>query len=149
MLKVKFYENAEDELLRFAVIFARKNSQWIFCKHKERDTYEAAGGHREPGEDILATAKRELYEETGAIDYELIPVSIYSVTGKNSVVTRNEETFGMLYYAEVHELGELPDSEIEKIVIQEELPEKWTYPEIQPILLQKIREILQSERSTI
>lgn len=142
MLKVKFYENAEDELLKFAVIFAKKDNQWIFCKHKERDTYESAGGHRDPGEDILTTARRELYEETGAIDYELLPISIYSVTGSNSIVHNDEETFGMLYFAEVHELGELPDSEMEKIILQEELPEQWTYPEIQPILLQKIREIL-------
>jgi 8-oxo-dGTP diphosphatase len=142
MLEVKFYEKAEDALLKFAVIFAKKDNLWIFCKHKKRNTYEAAGGHREPGEDILAAAKRELYEETGAIDYELMPVSIYSVTGRNSVVNQDEETFGMLYYAKVHELGELPVSEMEKIIIQEELPEQWTYPEIQPILLQKIREML-------
>lgn len=67
MLEVKFYDTVDDSLLKFAVIISQSNGKWVFCKHKERDTYEAPGGHREVGEDILETAKRELQEETGAI----------------------------------------------------------------------------------
>ena len=66
MLKVKFYDTVNDELLKFAVIISQSNGKWVFCKHKERDTYEVPGGHREAGENILETAKRELQEETGA-----------------------------------------------------------------------------------
>ena len=65
MLEVKFYDTVDDSLLKFAVIISQSNGKWVFCKHKERDTYEAPGGHREAGEDILETAKRELQEETG------------------------------------------------------------------------------------
>ena len=71
MLEVKFYDTVDDSLLKFAVIISQSNGKWIFCKHKERDTYEAPGGHREVGEDILETAKRELQEETGAIVCEI------------------------------------------------------------------------------
>ena len=67
MLEVKFYDTVDDSLLKFAVIISQSNGKWVFCKHKERDTYEAPGGHREVGEDILETAKRELQEETGAM----------------------------------------------------------------------------------
>ena len=67
MLEVKFYDTVDDSLLKFAVIISQSNGKWVICKHKERDTYEAPGGHREAGEDILETAKRELQEETGAI----------------------------------------------------------------------------------
>ena len=67
MLEVKFYDTVDDSLLKFAVIISQSNGKWVICKHKERDTYEAPGGHREVGEDILETAKRELQEETGAI----------------------------------------------------------------------------------
>ena len=61
--EVKFYDSVDDSLLKFAVILAKKDGQWIFCKHRDRDTFEVPGGHREPGEDIIDTAKRELYED--------------------------------------------------------------------------------------
>ena len=44
-LEVKFYDTVNDELLKFAVIISRSNGKWVFCKHKERDTYEVPGGH--------------------------------------------------------------------------------------------------------
>ena len=70
MLEVKFYDNVSDELLKFAVIISKTNGKWVFCKHKERETYEVPGGRREVGESILETAKRELVEETGAVDFK-------------------------------------------------------------------------------
>ena len=65
---------------------------------KKRDTFELAGGHREENETILETASRELREETGAEEFEIKPVCVYSVTGKTRVVKEeNVETFGMLF----------------------------------------------------
>lgn len=57
MLDVKFYDTIDDALLKFAVVISQSKGKWVFCKHKERDTYEVPGGHREEGEDILETAK--------------------------------------------------------------------------------------------
>ena len=48
-MEVKFYDTVNDELLKFAVIISQSNGKWVFCKHKERDTYEVPGGHREAG----------------------------------------------------------------------------------------------------
>ena len=42
-LCVNFYEQAEDSAVRFSVIVARCKNEWIFCRHRERDTWECPG----------------------------------------------------------------------------------------------------------
>lgn len=136
MLEVNFYDTIDDELLTFAVIIAKTNGKWVFCKHKERYTYEVPGGRREPGETILETAKRELWEETGAIDYTMEPICVYSVKGKTRINKSDDDiSYGMLYVANIHSFEAELHSEIEKIIITEELVDDWTYPLIQPKLL--------------
>lgn len=135
-MQVNFYNQIEDPLLKFAVIIAKYKGKWVFCKHKLRDVYELPGGHRENDETILETAKRELYEETGALDYLIKPICVYGVVGKNRVNQTNKEMYGMLYYADVYIFEKTLHSEIEKIVFLDQLPDLWTYPEIQPKLIQ-------------
>ena len=137
MIEVKFYEDVADEFLKFAVIISKTKNKWIFCKHKERDTYEVPGGRRELGENIFDTAKRELREETGAVEFEIKPVCVYSVKGKTRVNVE-DESFGMLFIADVFSFEEL-HSEIEKILITDTLVEDWTYPLIQPKLIEEAR----------
>lgn len=142
MIEVKFYTEIEDAKLKFAVIIAKTQGKWVFCKHKERNTYEVPGGHREMGENILDTAKRELREETGAIDFDLTQICVYSVIGKTRVNNdENEENFGMLYFADIKSFEDELNSEMEKILITEQLPDEWTYPQIQPKLMEKAAEL--------
>ena len=136
-MEIKFYEKVDDELLKFAVIISKTDDKWVFCKHKERDTYEVPGGHREDGESIDVTAERELQEETGAVDYSIEPVCVYSVTGKNRVNETGEEMYGMLYFANITEFENELHSEMEKVCIFEDLPTNWTYPLIQPKLIEE------------
>ena len=135
--EVKFYDTVEDARIKFAVIVSRSRGKWVFCKHKERDTFEAPGGHREIGEEILDTAKRELYEETGAIKYEIRPVCYYSVTTPDAF--SGEETFGGLFFAEIETFEDELHSEIERIYLMEDLPSRWTYPQIQPKLIEEVK----------
>lgn len=127
--EVEFAElsEVEDRALKYAVIVAKSGGKWVLCKHRERNTLEFPGGHREPGETILEAARRELYEETGALDYDLTTVCAYKVWD-----------YGILCAAEIRSFeGEL-HREIEWVVLADTLPEKWTYPAIHPKLLAEV-----------
>jgi 8-oxo-dGTP diphosphatase len=133
-MKVEILElgNIQHEKLKYAVICAFFQGKWIFVRNKERCTWEIPGGRREDGEDINATGTRELFEESGARKFTITPICDYSVT------VETQSTYGRLFYAEVEELGDLPESEIDEIKLSKELPNLLTYPEIQPILHKQI-----------
>ena len=105
----------------------------MFCRHRERDTFEVPGGHREPGEAIADTARRELCEETGAVAYDIKPVCVYSVTAPDK--NGGAETFGGLFFAEIESFESELHSEIESVHLFDDLPQSWTYPDIQPKLI--------------
>ena len=137
-IQVNFYEQVEDELLKFAVIISKTDGKWVFCKHKTRDTYEVPGGHREMGETIFETAERELREETGAIDFNISPICVYSVKGKTKVNEKiDDESFGMLFYANIFSFEKELHSEMEKIIVTNDLVDNRTYPLIQPKLIEE------------
>ena len=136
-MAVNFYEEVDDALLRFAVIVAKTEGKYVFCKHRLRDTLEVPGGHREPGEAILDTARRELYEETGAVDFDIWPVCVYSVIAEDNF--DGQESFGMLYFAQIRAFEPELHSEIERIIVTDEMPSDWTYPDIQPKLLEELQ----------
>lgn len=138
MTEVKFYDNIDDELLKFAVIISKTQNKYVYCKHKDRDTWEVPGGHREDGENIIDTAKRELYEETGALEYDIEKVCVYSVTTPDKL-NYGEESFGMLFFADIKCFETELHNEIEKIAIMDELPKRWTYPDIQPHLINEAK----------
>ena len=76
-----------------------------------------------------------MYEETGAIDFEIQPICVYSVIAEDNF--DGEETFGMLYFATVKQLEPELQNEIEKIVITDQMPLAYTYPDIQPKLFKE------------
>lgn len=118
-MEVTFHNQQEipDEEIKFAVIAASFQGKWIFCRHRERRTWECPGGHREAGENIDETARRELWEETGTVKASITAVCVYKVWN-----------YGMLYFAEVEELEAIPEaSEIKEILLSDTLPAELTY----------------------
>lgn len=142
MIEVTFEDKmaVENRLLKYAVIVSRYQDKWVFSKHRDRDTWEIPGGTREPGEAILDTANRELYEETGALGYQLTPICAYCVTS-------DSKSYGLLCYADISSLGQLPPSEISQIQLFDEEPATLTYPLIQPFLFAKVKSWLAENAS--
>ncbi len=131
MIKVSFDElgTIDDNEFKFAVICAKYDDKWIFCRHKDRSTWEIPGGHREINEAIEETARRELIEETGAKEFNITPLTVYGVEKDG------EKTYGVLFFAEVTGLGEISiDSEIKEITLVDTISDELTYPQIQPYL---------------
>lgn len=60
-------DEVDHELMKFAVIIATFQNQYIIIHNNKRGGWEIPGGSRETGESIVQTASRELYEETGAV----------------------------------------------------------------------------------
>jgi 8-oxo-dGTP diphosphatase len=139
MTDVKFY-NADyepKESLTYSVISARYRDKWVFVRHHLRTTFEIPGGHIEPGETSDQAAKRELWEETGAINFKIECIATYSVT------KGGETGWGRLYLAHIESIGPVPDiSEISEVIMEDHLPEKNTHPDIQPYLYKKALEHL-------
>jgi 8-oxo-dGTP pyrophosphatase MutT (NUDIX family) len=130
---------------KYADIMAVYEGRWIFCKHKKRTTWENPGGHIEAGETPLEAAKRELFEETGAIEFDIEPLCDYWISGKlNGVEIAGH---GQAYFANVRTLIDLPSQwEMEKICFLDAPPPNLTYPdytrEIFPLAVQKGESII-------
>lgn len=140
LLFCKFYEDKEisHRKLQFAVIVSIYKNQLVFVRHKDRDTYEVPGGKRNGyTENINECACRELVEETGATKFNITPLCTYGIR-KN--IKGSSEYYGKLFYAEIEELGELPDTEIGEVILSNVVPENLTYPHIQPNILKKLNE---------
>jgi 8-oxo-dGTP diphosphatase len=143
MTEVKFFDPSfnPEVKLTYSVIASKYGSRWLYVRHTGRGTWEIPGGHIEQDETPDMAAGRELREETGALDFKLECVATYAVI-------RNGKTgYGRLYLAEIFKLGPVPDiSEISEVRIMESLPADLTYPDIQPLLFERILAHLHQRR---
>jgi 8-oxo-dGTP diphosphatase len=77
-------------------------------------------------------AKRELHEETGAVSFDIRPIFDYWAGDDSSGAT------GMVFYADIKGLGNLPESEMERVECFEVLPSNLTYKDITPRLFKHL-----------
>ena len=99
-MEVRFFEpyEVEDHLFKFAVILARSGGKWVLCRHRDRTTWENPGGHREPGETMEETARRELLEETGFTANSLELVGVYTGPEEHAVYPNGDEVYNVEFF---------------------------------------------------
>ena len=139
MSKVRMEPLGNGRELRFVVILARQEGGWLFCQKRGRDSWELPGGHIEPGETPEEAARRELWEETGATRFVLLPAFDYwaDLGGGGA--------FGRVFFAAVEGRGPLPaEFEMARAEAFECPPEPQSYPAAHPLLLRHFRENFQA-----
>lgn len=124
----KTYEAGSLKEYKYVVILSEYQGKILLSQHKKRNTWETQGGHIEPGETPLEAARRELYEESGALEYEIAPLCDYwaGIPG--------DWANGMVFRAVISKLGPLPQSEMARVRTFDRLPSNVTYPAITPVL---------------
>lgn len=94
---------------KYVVVFSRYQGRLLFSRH------------------------RELWEESGAEEFTLTPVCGYRAWEGDSGAN------GVVFTAQITQLGEMPSHEMECVRLFDRLPEPLTYPGITPVLWQQVK----------
>lgn len=122
---------------KYVVVLSRCGGGILLSRHKDRTTWETQGGHIEPGETPEQAARRELFEESGALDYAIVPLFDY----RSEDAQTGQGANGVVFAAEISRLGPLPRSEMAQVRRFDRLPENVTYPAITPDLFARLEEM--------
>ena len=122
--------------LLFVVVCSFYRGQFLLSYHSSHHAWETQGGHIEEGESPDEAARRELYEESGVQDCEILPVCDYHAFDSKGSAS------GRVYAAVVHSLDVLPPYEMSRIQAFDTLPDHLTYPFVTPVLFQEAQKIL-------
>lgn len=132
MSKCKTFPLGHFQNPKYVVCLSRYEGEILLSRHQKRETWETQGGHIEKGETPLEAAKRELYEESGAMDFTLTPAFEYIWEGSGDA--------GVVFLADIKHLCAMPKSEIKEVALFVALPGHLTYPDITPTLFKVAHE---------
>ena len=120
---------------KYVVVLSRYRGKILLSRHRDRSTWETQGGHIEPGETPLEAARRELFEESGALEFDIRPVFDYWAGDDKSGAS------GQVFAAEIRRLGPMPNSEMAEVRTFDQVPPNVTYPAITPEIFASLEEM--------
>lgn len=114
------------------------NDKFVLCYNRKVNLWDCVGGRVEKGETPLTAAKRELYEETGAIDFDIVPVRDYKRFSEDGTFCYNNRE----YFVCVRKFSDLPQgSEMGKTGFFDVIPENFRYPNERDTKLEHFKHI--------
>ena len=124
--------------IHYVSLISKHQGKWVICHHKDRDVWDCPGGRIEAGETPIQAARRELYEETGAMQADFHPLYIYEILSDKGL------SYGIQYFCNIQEFTALPDYEMDRIDFVNELPlGSMKTPQVHSILIQDVDSIVQ------
>ena len=110
--------------IAYVRMVVKYNGKFVLSYHRKSKKWDCVGGRVEKDESPLAAAKRELFEETGAIDFDIVPIRDYERFLEDGTFYNNNRE----YFVNVYKFSDLPDgSEMEKIGFFDEIPDDFRY----------------------
>ena len=128
------------------VVVAWHEDQLVLVRKNDEETWSFPACEPAEDEDAADAAERVMYEQTGAEEFQLYPLTYYSYT------EGRQERNGQLFTAEIIDYEDLPEeSEITEILLFDELPEEsdLSNPFLHPELYKYVLECLRNSISNI
>lgn len=143
--KVVPFGAVPDSELEYSVVAARYQKKWVCVRLKGRGDWCFPGGSREADETMEENARRELYEETGAKEFDLYPLGIYGVDHRRVIdgkEVRNRISWGGFFGAEIRSFTAIPEEfEIAERAYFKSFPlDNARFPDIMPGMMEWLDE---------
>lgn len=97
-VELEFKERAFEDQAKHVLVICQYDDKWLLTNHKQRGL-EFPGGKVEPSETLEVAARRETFEETGAVLGNVQFVAEYKVTDQKSAFVK------AVFWAEVKEIN--------------------------------------------